>query len=207
MTLLTPLRTAVVVVHLQNDFVGVDGAVAAPFRGEIVRRDVLVNANRITVAARSAGAKVVYLRIAFQPGHPDLVANAPLFKNILRDNLHVEGTSGAAIADEVEPLSDDTVVTHQRLNGFQGTQLDVLLRGAGVDALVFCGIATNMAVEGAARAAADLGYRTLVVEDACSTFTEALHNGAIASLGALAEIISTADLIEALELASERTGQ
>ena len=126
---------------------------------------MLRKAARIADAARGAGVKVVYTRIAFQPNHLDLVANSPLMRNILDGNFHVDGTSGAAIVDEVKPEPGDTVVTHQRLTGFPGTQLDVLLRGAGIDTVVFCGVASNLSVEGTARFASDLGYRTLVVAD------------------------------------------
>ncbi|MEV0800576.1 isochorismatase family protein [Kribbella sp. NPDC050281] len=41
--------------------------------------------------------------------------------------------------------------------------------------MAIAGVATNIAVESTARAAADLGYRTLVVSDACSTTSQGAH--------------------------------
>jgi nicotinamidase-related amidase len=45
----------------------------------------------------------------------------------------------------------------------------------GVDTLVFVGIATDVAVESTARAASDLGYRTIVVADACTADSDKSH--------------------------------
>jgi len=53
--------------------------------------------------------------------------------------------------------------------------LDTILRVAGVDTLVLVGIATDVAVESTARAASDLGYRTIVVSDACIADNDESH--------------------------------
>lgn len=66
--------------------------------------------------------------------------------------------------------------------GFQGTSLDTILRVAGVDNLVFVGIATDVAVESTARAACDLAYRTVVVSDACITDTDEAHANSLAAI-------------------------
>ena len=59
-------------------------------------------------------------------------------------------------------------------------------------------MATNVSVEGTARAASDLGYRMVVVSDACSAATEAAHSASVESLGLLAEISTTDDVLAAL---------
>jgi biuret amidohydrolase len=69
------------------------------------------------------------------------------------------------------------------------------LREAGVDTVVFVGVATNLSVEGTARVASDLGYHTVVVSDACSAATAAAHAASLESLGLLAEIITADELL------------
>ncbi|MGZ5397614.1 MAG: isochorismatase family protein [Mycobacterium sp.] len=59
-------------------------------------------------------------------------------------------------------------------------------------------MATNVSVEGTARMASDLGYRTIVVADACSSATQAMHNAALESLALLAEILTTDELLAAI---------
>src|SRR5205823_1148693 len=43
------------------------------------------------------------------------------------------------------------------------------------DTLVIVGIATDVAIESTARAASDLGYRTIVVSDACTADSDESH--------------------------------
>ena len=185
--------------HFQNDVVGADGAFAPFFRAEIERVGTVPTARLLDAARRRPHrrAKVVYTRVAWQPGYPDLVANSPLLNIVVQQNCLVDGTPGAAIIDELTPQHGDLVVTHQRVGGFHSGQLDACC-GRGIDTVVFCGVATNVSVEGTARVASDLGYRVVVVSDACSAASEAAHAASLESLGLLAEIITTDDLLAAL---------
>lgn len=193
-----PKRTAVVAVHVQNDIVGPDGAFAGFFRAEIDRTGVLSTIGRVLDGARAAGATVVYTRVAFAPGHADLNANSPLLGMVAQTGCLVDGSAGAAITDELAPHESETVVTHNRVGGFHDSDLGATLRNAGIDTVVFVGVATNASVEGTARAASDLDYRTVVVSDACSAGSEAAHDASLESLGLLAEITTADELLAGL---------
>src|SRR6478609_302691 len=99
-----------------------------------------------------------------------------------------------------QPRLADLIVTHQRVGGFSASQLDHLLRSRDVDTVLFAGVATNFSVEGTARQASDLGYRTVIVADACSAADPATHDASIASLGLLAEITTSAEVLDALSV-------
>src|SRR6478672_9881580 len=124
MTTIDPTRTALIAVHLQNDIVGPDGAFAPFFRAEIDRVGTLATAARLLDAARAAGVPVVYTRVAWRPDYSDLHANSPLLNIVIQQNCLVDGTPGAAITDELAPQDADRVVTHQRVGGFHGSDLD-----------------------------------------------------------------------------------
>jgi biuret amidohydrolase len=47
---------------------------------------------------------------------------------------------------------------------------------------VLAGVATDVAVESTARGACDLGYRTIVVSDACTTDSDEAHVSALGRL-------------------------
>lgn len=198
-----PKSTAVVGVHFQNDIVGPDGAFAGFFRAEIERTGVLDTAVRVLDGARAAGATVVFTRVAFQPGYGDLNPNSPLLGMVAQAKCLEDGTPGADITAELTPRDGDHVVTHNRVGGFQGSDLDATLREAGVDTVVFIGVATNASVEGTARAASDLGYRTVVVSDACSAGSPEAHEASLGSLGLLAEIVTTDELLAGLSATAE----
>ncbi|MFC7661461.1 cysteine hydrolase family protein [Pseudonocardia benzenivorans] len=150
---LDPRRTAFIAVHYQNDVITPEGAFGPSFAEQATAAGIVPTTKTLHAAARAAGAQVVYTRVAFQPGYGDLVGNFPLLAMVGQQGCLVDGTSAAAIVDELTPLDGDTVVTHQRVSGFVGSELDAVLRGRGVDTVVITGVATNMSVESTARSA------------------------------------------------------
>jgi nicotinamidase-related amidase len=69
----------------------------------------------------------------------------------------------------VAPAPGEKVVTKRYANSFRETDLLDYLRAKGIKKLVIAGMQTQMCVEAAARAAADLGFDVTVVHDACAT--------------------------------------
>lgn len=191
---LVPARTAIIAVDFQPDIIGADGAFGPMFHAEVERVGVIPAARRLLDAGRTAGAKIVYSRATFSPGYPELVGNIPMLASTPEYRCLIDGTPGAAVVDAVKPHEGDLVMAHYRVGCFLGTPLDVVLRGAGIDTIVLTGVATNLAVESTARAGADLGYRTLVVADACSTTTQAAHEASLESLSMFGEVVSVDQL-------------
>jgi len=60
------------------------------------------------------------------------------------------------------------VVEKERPNAFLGTGLERLLREAGVEELVVCGMMSLMCVDATVRAAVDLGFPVTLVHDGCA---------------------------------------
>lgn len=195
---LSPSTTAVIAVHMQKDVVTAEGAFGGFFAAQADKVGVVGVTGALLDAARSAGATVIYTRVAWQPGFADLVPNSPILGIVSQSGCLVEGSEKAQILPELTPRDGDLVLTHQRVGGFSASQLDVLLRSRGIDTLLFAGVATNFSVEGTARQASDLGYRTVIVSDACSAADDATHEASLASLGLLAEIVTSAEAIGAL---------
>ena len=85
--------------------------------------------------------------------------------------VHVghNASKGAAFHTDVAPLHGEKVVMKSEVNAFNGTDLLEYLRQNGVERLVICGMQTHMCVEGAVRAAYDLGFECVLVRDACAT--------------------------------------
>jgi nicotinamidase-related amidase len=195
---LNKATTAFLACHWENDVVGADGAFAPFFRAEIERRDVIAVAKRVLDAARGAGAQVVYTRVAFKEGHSDLVTNIPLLGVVAQQGSLLDGTAATDIVDELKPEADDWNLANPKVSGFASSDLDERLRAAGIDTVVLLGIATNLSVESTGRSAGDLGYRVIVVEDACAAADQATHDATIATFGLLGEIASADEVIAAL---------
>jgi len=81
----------------------------------------------------------------------------------------------ADLAPAIQRQAGDHVVTKRQWGAFYGTDLDQLLRRAGVRTIILGGIATNYGVESTARAAFDLGYELVFAEDAMSSIDADAH--------------------------------
>ncbi|MCI0142096.1 cysteine hydrolase [Arthrobacter bambusae] len=193
---LNPERTAVIAVHCQGDIVSGDGAFAPFFHDQVVSRNVISKIGNLLDSARESGMTVIYTRVAFKPDFSDLNANSPLLKVVEQAGCLKEGTGLAEIVPELAPGGEDVVITHQRVGGFV-LELTAILEGRGIDTVVFAGVATNASVESSARVATDAGYRVIIAEDACSAATPEAHKASIESLGLLAEISTTAEIVGA----------
>ncbi|MEU6143709.1 isochorismatase family protein [Streptomyces sp. NPDC047081] len=148
---LDPARSALVLVDLMDRIVALP---LEPRKGT----EVLSTAEELATAFRVAGAPVALIRVE-RPGVPEQPPGSGLVAGLARDG--------------------DVEVVKRTIGGFQGTDLDERLRERGVRTLVFGGIATNLGVESTARAAGDLGYDLVFVEDAMAAFTAAEHDASV----------------------------
>ena len=177
---LDPARTALGLVHMGKGVAGkVDTPFSRIFRPRAEQTGIIKVQERLLAGFRAAKAKVVYTLVTYEPGFPGVTANSPLYRTAIdADTLH-EGTPAVEVMDELAPRPQEPVVRGQGTSGFDRTELDTILRWAGVDTLVLAGVATDVAVESTARGACDLGYRTLVVSDACAADSDQAHVNAL----------------------------
>jgi nicotinamidase-related amidase len=136
--------------------------------------DLLERVAEAIAAARGSGIRVIYARVAFRPGHPEVSARNRTFAAV-RDAGGLIDDEGAAIHDAVAPLPGDVVVTKLRVSAFAGSDLDVVLRAGEITHLVLCGIATSGVVLSTVRAAADLDFELSVLHDACADGDPEVH--------------------------------
>lgn len=123
--------------------------------------------------------------------------------------VHVrhEYNPGGEINKLVAPLESETVFSKKEVNSFLNTGLDEFLKQKHIKKLVLCGMQTHMCLEGATRAAHDLGYECTVIEDACATrdlkFKDVIipakqvHYSTLATLKNYAKIVGIAEYLKA----------
>jgi nicotinamidase-related amidase len=123
--------------------------------------------------------------------------------------IHIQHDAGAgtpydvgapigAIADIVAPRAGEPVVVKNYPSSFEKTNLDVLLKGCGVEDIALVGFMTHVCVNSTARAAFNHGYRATVVGNATATRSLPNPTGGVvaakdlhdASLTALSDIFA-----------------
>jgi gluconolactonase len=197
---LDPKRTALIVQDMQNDVIIEGGAFAESGSPQHAKeQNVVENAAKLAEAARSKGVPVIHVHYIVEEGAPGLKLNAPLFQGLKEANAMVRGTWGAAPADGLEPKEGDFVVEKMRMSGWEGTKLEQLLVGLGIDSIIVTGAWTNMSIEHTSRTGADKGYTMVVPEDCCSTMNADWHNASINyALQNVSTVTNSGEVIEAL---------
>ena len=136
---------------------------------------VLEPAARAIAAAREAGVPVIYVRVAFRAGHPEVNPRNRAFGALRDAGAMAQDDEATAIHRALAPEPGDVVVVKRRVSAFAGSDLDVVLRAADIDHLVLCGIATSGVVLSTLRQAADLDFRLTVLRDACADADDEVH--------------------------------
>jgi nicotinamidase-related amidase len=90
-------------------------------------------------------------------------------KNQLVVHVRHKASKGFEIHKNVEPVSNEKVITKEEVNSFQRTDLLEYLKSNNISRLVIIGMQTQMCVEAAIRAGHDFGFECIVISDACAT--------------------------------------
>ena len=175
-----PGRAVLIIQDMQNDVMmegGVWEDTGAPQHAK--EQNVVENIRKLADGCRAAGIPVLHVHYIVEEGAPGHKLNAPLFQGVKETGGLVRGSWGAAPAEGLEPQEGDFVVEKMRMNAWEGTRLETLLKGFGRDTVIVTGAWTNMSVEHTARTGADKGYYMIVPEDCCSTMNADWHNASI----------------------------
>jgi nicotinamidase-related amidase len=120
---------------------------------------------------------VVLVRVAFRPGYPEIAESNLSFSVVKNrgDGAMTLDAPATQIIERLTPRDDEFVIVKKRISAFAGSDLEVLLRGLGVDSLVLGGISTSGVVLSTVRLAADLDFRLTVLTDACADPDKEVH--------------------------------
>ncbi len=188
-------RAALLALHYQNDVLHPDGKIRVGLDANSpVRHAVLEAAGTLLGQARKHNVPIIHVRIAFRPDYADLIANAPIFRNVKAIGAVREGDWGSQFFDTLAPDTRSTrefVVKHTRINAFFGTQLEEILRLLDARRLLVAGVATHSVVESTVRHAVDMGYEVSVASHACAAADPAVHQASLDSMAVIAQILDT----------------
>src|SRR4051812_33129605 len=155
--MMTPPGPALLLIDVQR---GLDDA--ARWGTERNNPGAEANIARLLAAWRGAGLPV------FHAVHDSIDPDSPLRP----------ASPGNAVKPEAAPLPGEPVVRKDVNSAFIGTNLDLLLRRAGIGSLLVAGLTTDHCVSTTIRMAANLGYAVAVAADACATFDRPGPDGA-----------------------------
>lgn len=152
---------ALLIVDVQSDFLP-GGSLAVP-RGD----EVIAVLNGYLAAFRQAGLPVLATR-DWHPGEhcSFLPQGGPWPPHCVAGSVGASFAPGLQLPADAVVISKATERHHDAYSGFEGTELDRVLRQAGVGRLFTGGLATDYCVLNTVRDALRLGYQTMLLQDA-----------------------------------------
>lgn len=153
---------------------------------------VLSNAQKLISYFRERKRPVIYTQHAHHKDGRD----AGILKKWWTEIGPIEGTPEAEIDPRVRPLAGEVVITKNRYSAFYNTNLEEVLKKAGVREIVMIGVMTNVCCESTARDAFFRDYMVRFVADATGTVEEEMHNATLLNLAyAFADVCTTEELM------------
>ena len=142
------MKTALLLIDIQNDYfpggkMELEGPVKAAQK-----------ANELLQCFRDHNLPTVHIQ------HVSLAPDATFF---------IPGDRGTDINDITPHYVGEPLVQKHYPNSFRETNLLDLLKEWETERVIIAGMMTHMCVDATARAAADLGFKVMIAEDACAT--------------------------------------
>jgi biuret amidohydrolase len=159
-----PTKTALLVVDMQNDFINEGAPMETPHGREMVS-----TLRTVIDFSRDAGIAVIFAEHAHRASGCDQGRYGDLYEPIATRAALVDGSSGVDTIDGLAPQGDEIVIRKHRYSAFFGTDLEIVLRGMGVDTVVITGVTTECCIHATARDAMFRDYKVLVLSDATAT--------------------------------------
>ncbi|MFZ9106803.1 MAG: cysteine hydrolase family protein [Burkholderiaceae bacterium] len=195
------MSVALVLIDLQNDFLAPDGAYARGGCASPQAQALPARLLALAQAVRQAGGMVVASQFTLWPdakGEPMISPHLKHLRPFLRAGDFAPGSQGQAVVPVLQPLIDISV-QKVAYSAFFNTQLDWVLRRAGMQQVWVGGIVTNGGVASTVRDAHMRDYVTRVLADGCAAYGDAVHEAALADMGTVARVCTIAQAMQQLQ--------
>ncbi|MCL5092854.1 MAG: cysteine hydrolase [Candidatus Marsarchaeota archaeon] len=148
--------------------------------------------NAAVSAARSSDVPVFFTKITPLPGRYESRVRLSSARKWDMSKIPAEAFELAIV-----PEKDDVVLNKNTASIFVGTNFEMMVRNAGIESLVFTGIATEIGVESSARDALNRGFFPVVVQDAVSSADKDAHERSLTNMKNMLNVISVEALLKA----------
>ncbi|MPZ61892.1 MAG: isochorismatase family protein [Propionibacteriales bacterium] len=190
-------RTALLVVDMQKAFMQSTSSLSQVGLDPERLRPAIPGTLQLVEAARRANVPRIFTRYVYLPGMADF-GPVRTRRSALRRQIGslAFGSTESELLDELRVEDDEFIIDKSRPSAFYGTRLEPLLRSLGTQALVVCGVTTNICVETTVRDAGQRDYDTFVARDAVAEYSDSRHNHALEAIAwTFGQVVSVRDVV------------
>jgi nicotinamidase-related amidase len=178
-----PSHSALIIIDPQHDFCSEKGAMAQRFGFDMKEiREAVPRLNTFIETCRKAGLLVVWVREVLADAK--LRSNAKALWGEGKDIWIIpEGGKGSEWYEGmIAQMPGEPVITKWLYDGFEDTELHLLLQSRGIKTLLMTGFTTNVCVETTARHGFIKGYHIVLMTDCTGAPTQPEHEAAVFNL-------------------------
>jgi maleamate amidohydrolase len=187
------VKAVLLVVDMLNDFFERSPELAGQ------RSQLVANTNALVRAFRSSGQPIIWVRQEFARDLHD----AFLEMRANNVSITIAGTQGCELLPELAHSPQDIVLIKKRYSAFFGTDLDAQLSKIRPEVLVIAGVNTHACVRTTAIDAYQRDYDVILAAECVASSDLQHHDVTLRYLdGKIARVLSTADVVSALEAAA-----
>jgi maleamate amidohydrolase len=151
------------------------------------------HAIKLVAAARATNTPVIWTEVRYTPGGAD---GGVFFRKAPPLVCFETGNPMGNLAEGLERLPSEIMVTKQYPSAFFGTSLAATLTAMGVDTVLLTGLTTSGCVRATCVDAMSHGFITLVVKDACGDRADGPHDANLFDMSAkYADLVTTTEAI------------
>jgi biuret amidohydrolase len=178
-----PVRTAVIVIDMQRDFLEPGGFGESLGNNVSLLQRAVGPIKALLEGARRRRMLIIHTR----EGHRADLSDAPKAK-VERGapsvrigapgpmgRILIRGEKGQDIIEALKPLPGEPVIDKPGKGAFYATELGPILHHRGIENLIVCGVTTEVCVHTTVREANDRGYKCIVPGDCCASYFPEFH--------------------------------
>jgi len=186
-------KQALIMIDYINDIIHPDGKIAscAPM---IHKNKIIAKCNKTLKLARKKGVLIIWIKVAFSQGYPEIYASSPIFGGAKKHQALLKNSWGTELITELDYKESELIIYKNRISPFYATNLELILNSNKIQELYVAGVATQWAVEAAARDAHDRNFQVMVLQDLCASGEIDAHNATLKTISRIATILNSPDV-------------
>jgi nicotinamidase-related amidase len=186
--------------HWQNSVADVKGVWGKNLYPQIVENNSIKNAQTVLKSARAKGMLTIFVNIGWRAGFPELPSDQyyPLLQGAKDENNGIMGSWDVDVIDALKPNKNELIVINFGSDGFEGTDLDKILRASNIGHVYVSGQCIEHVVETTIKRAANMGYNATAIKDTMNSFTDSNYNAMMDILPLYAKLITAEEFVKTM---------